>query len=114
MANGTYAALSTADKKSLDDFMVLLRPLAIEHQKVLNVAAAIASQYNLNVFAILNNLAQTEVVLDSTGLAGAVQMTVADIMAMSIDIMNLITEDVAGRSVRRTKACGANNMIGGI
>lgn len=111
----TYASLSAADQKSLGDFMLLLRPLAVSHGHALNVVAAVQAQYSLNVFAILNGLTGSEVVLDGTGLAGATQMTAADIMAMVQDVGALSTEDAAGgtgRATRRVKAAGANNLIG--
>lgn len=107
----TYASLTDEQKKSCGDFMALLRPLAINHQKSLNIAQAIKNQYDLNLFTILSSLDSGELVLDSTGLAGAVHMNASDVMAMTMDAEALLTEDVTGRSARRTQAAGANNLI---
>lgn len=114
--SGTFAQLSAADQASLIAFMTLIRPLAIKHQQALNnVSLAIQPQYSLNVFNILNSLTPSELISDNSGLNGALQMSAADIMSIVQDFESLLTEDTAGgtgRSVRRVKAGGGNNMLG--
>ncbi len=105
-------SLTPAQLKSLTDYMQLLRSFAITMGKAMTVADAINAQYATNVFTILNSVTGTEVLDDSTGLAGAVPLKVSDIMAASLDVQTFTTAmTAAGMATRRTELAGANNLI---
>lgn len=107
------ASQLTSDQvAALQAFMTMLRPSAIQVDKIIHVAQLIEEQYALNIFTILSSLDAGAIIPDTTGLAGAIPLSAGDVMAATQDLQALVTAmTVTGMETRRLSLAGAVNLV---
>ena len=108
-----YADLTTDQKQQLQDWLQLVRPIQGEFAKVLNHMAAAKTAHASHVGDVLALLVDADAVPNESGLAGAVDVTKAELTTI-LTLLNavLTTYDTAGNRELWTKFCGAENVIG--
>jgi hypothetical protein len=107
-----YADLTPQDKQALDNYLQFARPLMGELARMMNKFGAINSDWTNGAQAIVATLDANAAVPNSTGLAGANELTKEDIEAVATLIGQAITayENQTNRD-RWAKSAGAVNTI---
>lgn len=108
-----YADLTAGQKQQLQDWLQLVRPIQGEVAKVLNHMAAAKTAYDSHVSTILAPLIDADAVPNESGLAGAVDVTKAELTTI-LTLLNavLTTYNTTANRELWTKFCGAENLIG--
>lgn len=108
-----YAELTADQKQQLQDWLQLVRPIQGEVAKVLNHMGAAKTAYDSHVGAVLALLVDGDAVPNESGLAGAIDVTKAELTTI-LALLNsvLTTYDTTANRELWTKFCGAGNLIG--
>ena len=108
-----YADLTTEQKRQLQDWLQLVRPIQGEFAKVLNHMGAAKTAHSSHVGAVLALLVDADNVPNESGLAGAIDVTKAELTTILM-LLNVIltTYDTTPNRELWTKFCGAQNLIG--
>jgi hypothetical protein len=107
----SVASATPAQLKQLDDFVVLQRSACVKIWQLNKTINALVSAWNANVLGIIGAPAGTPIA-DSTGYAGAVQLTDTQVTNL-IGIMQAFQTGTmtAGNQTVFTLATGPDNML---
>ena len=108
----TYEELSPEQKKIVQDYLLVLRPMAGELARTGNHAANVNDQYLATATAVLAEMDAADVIPNMSGLAGAVALTQQEVIDMTGYFQTLLTINTSDHRQRFVKACGAANMVG--
>jgi hypothetical protein len=107
-----YAELTAEQKNVLSEYVRLLRAWCGEQARTNNHGQALNSDY-AQVQAVLAELQDTDVITDGSGLAGAGQLTKAEVVSLTAQSQGILaTYDTAGLRQAYAKAAGPGNLIG--
>ena len=108
-----YADLTTDQQGQLQDWLQLVRPIQGEFAKVLNHMGAAKTAHSSHVGDILAMLVDADEVPNESGLAGAIDVTKAELTSI-LTLLNaaLTAYDTTANRELWTKFCGAGNLIG--
>jgi hypothetical protein len=114
-----YADLTTEQKESVQAMCQLVRPLSGELGRLLEKFQAVASYYTGNVETILTELQSSDVVPNASGLAGAQDVTKAELVSIVGYFLTLCATPEASSGSYNTdyhralyaKACGPTNLL---
>lgn len=109
----TYDELSTAEKKIIQDWLGLVRPIQGEFAKLLNHMRVAKVAHVSHVGDVLDKLSSADVVPNESGLVGAIDVTKAELTSI-LSMLNAVRTayDTDGNRELWTKFCGAGNLIG--
>ena len=103
-----YDDLTSSEKALLDNFINNQRGFANETQKTMNHCASILDA-KAPVAAILDTLADTDVIPNKSGLAGATDLTVAEVEANILSMEAALTNfNTDAQRQSRAKFAGIN------
>lgn len=107
----TYDSLSDQDKAVVQNTVNLIRAGAGEFAKVFNHLKAIAD--DTNAVALVQSIDSTETIPNTSGLAGADDLTQAEAVALYTDLNGIrsANDDASFRSAA-SKAAGINALLG--
>ena len=107
----TYDSLSPADKAVVDNTVNLIRAGSGEMAKVFNHLKAIAD--DTNAVALVTSIDAADTIPNTSGLAGADDMTRAEMVALYniLDGVRVATDDASFRA-QASKAAGINALLG--
>lgn len=107
----TYSSLNAQDKLIVDNTINLLRASAGEIARVFNHLVAIAA--DTNAVALVTSIDPGEVIPNTSGLAGADELTRTEVVAL-YNALNAIrtANDTAPNRAAWSKAAGINGMLG--
>ena len=108
-----YSDLTTDQKKQLQDWLQLVRPIQGEVARALNHMAAAKTAYDSHVGSVMPLLASSDVIPNESGLAGAIDVDRSELTAILSLLSGMLT--TYGTPANRelwTKFCGAGNLIG--
>src|SRR5208282_3235405 len=98
-----------AQRAQLSAYVVMLRAIASQFSMAMSQMNALQNAYNANVAGIIGTAAGT-VIVDNTGLAGAVPMTDTQVVTMTSWFENVLTTYYdATHQQQFTIACGPGN-----
>lgn len=108
----TYAELTDVQKKILADHDLAMRPLIGEMARLVDKASAVAAAYAELAGPILNDVTNTELIPNTSSLAGSVDLQVYDTGVLMGYLSALVSGwDSAHRDLS-IKAVGALNTVG--
>ena len=112
-----YSDLTTDQKKHLQDWLQLVRPIQGEVARAvaraLNHMGAAQTAHDSHVGDVLALLASGDVIPNESGLAGAIDVDKSELTAiLSLLSGMLTTYDTPANRELWTKFCGADNLIG--
>lgn len=106
-----YADLTQEQRDTLDDWLGLVRSVLGRFARLNNEFSAVDSQYNASVTTILSELASGDVIPDKTNLAGAEELTQAEVITLVSHIQGVLTDyNTAAHRQLWSKAVGSPNM----
>lgn len=106
----TYNSLSDSDKAVVQNTVNLIRSASGERARAWNRQKAIAD--DSNAVALLTSLDAGETIPNTSGLAGADDMTRAEFVSLwNILESDRTTNDNATNRAKIAKACGINNTL---
>lgn len=107
----TYASLSDADKAVVQNTVNLIRAGAGELARIFNHVTAIAN--DTNAVALVTSVDAGDTIPNTSGLAGADDMTRTELVAVYNVLNNARTSiDTAGFRAQASKAAGINALLG--
>lgn len=107
-----YNDLTAEQKNVLSEYVRLLRAWSGEQARVNNHAEALNDDY-AQVQAVLDLLANDDVIADGSGLAGAALLTKAEVISITAHMQGILTNyNTAGHRQMWAKAAGPGNLIG--
>lgn len=107
----TYNSLNAQDKLIVDNTVNLLRASAGEIARVFNHLVAIAG--DSNAVALVTSIDAGEVIPNTSGLAGADELTRTEVVALYTALNAIRTaNDTAPNRAAWSKAAGINGMLG--
>ncbi len=107
-----YTDLSTEQKTQLQEWLQLVRPIQGEFAKVMNHMVAAKVAYTSHISDVLALLADVDEVPNQSGLAGAIDVTKAELTTILGLLNAALAADTDENRVLWTKFCGAANLIG--
>lgn len=107
-----YADLTTEQKATLDSWLNNVRGICGEMARVGNHCAAADTAYWAQISAILAGLADSDLVPNASGLAGAQSLTKAQIVTLVSHIEAVNTLNDSNHRNVWVLACGMTNLIG--
>lgn len=108
-----YIDLTADQKKQLQDWLQLIRPIQGETGRALNHMAAAKTAYDSHVGDVLALLASGDNVPNESGLAGAIDVDKSELTAILAMLNSMLTTyDTPANRELWTKFCGAGNLIG--
>lgn len=108
-----YVDLTTDQKKQLQDWLQLVRPIQGEVARALNHMQAAQTAHDSHVGAVLALLLPGDVIPNESGLAGAIDVDKSELTSiLALLSSTLATLDTTTNRILWTKFCGAGNLIG--
>jgi len=106
----TYASLSDSDKSVVQNTIQLIRSVSGSTGRAFNTMQAIAD--DTNAIALITSIDAGETIPNQSGLAGADDMTRAELVAVwtTLNAMKT-TYDTPTNRAAWSKACGATNLL---
>lgn len=109
----TYASLTPTQQKQLADNDAAMRALILQYAQLEAKAAALWSEYQAVAGPIISSLTNTEIIPNSTGYAGAVDLSAYDVGVLMGYLSALASGWDATHETLATQAVGAINTVGG-
>ncbi|MFA5053573.1 MAG: hypothetical protein WC565_05925 [Parcubacteria group bacterium] len=108
----SFSELTPEQQNVLGEYVRLLRAWSGEQARTNNHGQALNSDY-AQVQAVLAELQDSDVIADGSGLAGAGQLTKAEVVSLTAQSQGLLASyDQAGQRQAYAKAAGPGNLIG--
>lgn len=108
-----YTDLTADQKRELQDWMQILRPMMGEFSRLCNHFEVAKDAHTAFVGDILVLLAPGDVVPNQSGLAGATDVTKTEISVALVDANAVLTaHNTAAKRQLLTKFAGAANLLG--
>ena len=110
----TFSELTVDEQTQLADQMTIIRPMVGALARVCNSFRIAKDAHTSHVGAILAQLVDADEVPNTTGLAGAVAITKAEIDEVLTDANAVLAAyDTPAKRQLYTRFAGARNLIGG-
>jgi hypothetical protein len=107
-----YNDLTSDQKNVLSEYVRLLRAWCGEQARTNNHGDALNTDYS-QVQAIMDLLANEDVIADGSGLAGAASLTKAEVVSITAHVQGILSGfNTLGHRQLWAKACGPSNLIG--
>lgn len=107
-----YNDLTAEQQNVLGEYVRLLRAWSGEQARTNNHGEALNDDYS-QVQAILDLLANEDLISDGSGLAGAATLTKAEVISITAHMQGILTNyNTAGHRQLWAKAAGPGNLIG--
>lgn len=107
----SVAGATPAQLAELSSYVVLLRGVSSSLMKLMAQMNALQNAYNANISSIIGTPAGT-IIVDNTGLAGAVPLTDSQVVTITSYFENILTTYYdTGHQQNLTLACGPGNTF---
>lgn len=108
-----YSDLSPDQKNSIQDFLKLLRPAAIQFASSAHRASLLGASFDNQVQPVLDLLDAGEEIPNTTNLAGAEGLLKEEVVELSQDVQDIGDAfSTPGKQAIYLKACGLNSLVG--